>query len=271
MVSLYPSPLQVVLERLGCGDPARGVLFFWDEVSGWPSGTLDILVNGGVLRQAQPIATIECDGCEENCVMPVTVYPAQEDKPGRAFINCDKREEIGRIHVDFRRMEQWQSSGELVAATLVQILDFIEPAKAIDGKRWHLGVLKGNANNKSLVVLLTEGGLELSLAGHTIALSEVLTVKKNALVLDKAKLVRLVNEPVGNTETKEERAERLKARLREEKTKGTKNFLQFVATEEGISVSRVKQLTATEKTPVSPFAALMFPTRSSSKKIKPKQ
>jgi hypothetical protein len=271
MVNHHPLPLQVVLERLGCGDPARGVLFFWDEVKRWPSGALDSLVKGGVLRQAQPMAVVECDGCEENCVMPVVVYPAQEDKPGRAFINCDKRDDIGRIRVDFRRMEQWQSSGELIAAALVQILDFIEPAKAIDGKRWNVGVLKGNANNKSLIVLLAEDGLKLSLAGHTVALSEVLTAKENALVLDKSKLVRLVNDPVGNTETPEARRNRLAARIKEEKAKRTKAFNQVVAAEEGISVPRLKQILELAKPALaSPFAAVMPSTKPSQKKSKSK-
>jgi hypothetical protein len=270
MVNHHPLPLQVVLERLGCGDPSRGVLFFWDEVKRWPSGALDSLVKGGVLRQAQPMAVVECDGCEENCVMPVVVYPAQEDKPGRAFINCDKRDDIGRIRVDFRRMQQWQSSGELVAAALVQIFDFIEPAKAIDGKRWNLGVLKGNANNKSLIVLLVEDSLKLSLAGHTIPLAEVWTVKENALLLNIAKLVRLVNDPVGNSETPEARRKRLVARIREEKAKGTKAFNQVVAEEERISLARLKQLTATKKVPASPFAALLSPKQTSLKKTEPK-
>lgn len=218
------------------------------------------------------MTAVECDGCEENCVMPVTVYPAQENKPGRAFINCDKRDDIGRIHVDFRRMEQWQSSGEIIAAALVQILDFTESAKAIDGKRWNLGVLKGNANNKGLIVLLAEDGLKLSLAGHTVALSEVLSTEENALVLDKSRLVRFVSDPVGNAETPEARRDRLAARIKEEKAKRTKAFNQVAADEEGLSLSRLKQILKSAKpTPTSPFAALMPSTKPSQKKTQLKR
>jgi hypothetical protein len=271
MVNHHPLALQVVLERLGSGDPVRGVLFSWDEVKKWPSGALDCLVSGGLLRQTQPMPVVECDGCEQNCLMPVVVYPAREDNPGRAFINCDKRDDIGRVRVDFRRLEQWQSSGELVAAALSERLDFIESAKTPDGKRWNLGVLKGNANNKSLVVLIAEDGLNLSLAGYTIALAEVLAVKENVLALDKAKLVRLVNDSVGNTETPEGRRNRLTARIKEEKAKRTKAFNQVVAEEEGISVPRLKQILKPPKlAPTSPFAALMPSTRPSQKKTKPK-
>jgi hypothetical protein len=97
------NPLQIVLERAGHADPAKGAFFFWDEVKGWPAGILDILVTSGLLQQAQPMDIIECDGCEVKCIMPVIVYPAQENKAGRAFISCDKPEDMGRIKVSFAR------------------------------------------------------------------------------------------------------------------------------------------------------------------------
>jgi hypothetical protein len=251
------NPLEVVLERFSGTDPAKIALFFWDEIQEWPSGTLDIFVKAGLLKPTQPMNVIECDGCEDKCSMPVVVYPAQEDKPGRAFINCDKRDDIGRVRVDFERMKQWQATGELIAASLVQLLGFAEPAKAMDGKRWNIGVLKGNATNKSLVLLAVEDSLKLLLAGYTIELAEVLTIEKNTLALDKKKLVRLVNDPVGNTESTEARQERLAARIKEEKSKMTKNYNEVVAAEEGISISRLKQILAPAKpAPIDPFAAL---------------
>lgn len=54
------------------------------------------------------------------------------------------------------------------------------------------------------------------------------------------------------TETPEQRRERLKVRVREEKAKGTKAFMQVVAKEEGISPSRLKQLVAAESAPAAP-------------------
>lgn len=238
------APLQIVLDRLGCAAPAQGALFFWDEVKDWPSGALDMLVTGGLLQPAQPMVTIECNGCEENCTMPVVVYPAQEDKPGRAFIACDKRDDMGRVHVDFRRMEQWQVTGELIAATLARLLGLSQPdTQAADGGQWSIGTLKGRKHN-SPVTLQAGGSLTLALAGHIIPLVDVLTIEKNALTLEKAALIRLVDNPAGdsNAETPEARKARLIARVREEKAKKTKPFLQVVAKEEGISESRLKQI-----------------------------
>ena len=268
------APLQVVLERAGYAVPAKGAFFFWDEVKDWPAGALDVLVTSGLIQPAQPMSTIECDGCEENCIMPVTVYPAHEDRPGRAFITCDKHDDMGRVHVDFRRMEQWQATGGLIAATLARLLGLPRTASlATDGKQWNVGTLKGKKHN-SPVTLLAGDTLTLALAGHTVPLVEVLTIKENALALDKAALIRLVDNPAGDaeTETPEARRERIKARVREEKAKGTKAFLQVVAEEEGISQTRIKQLVKDDAPPEndspknSPWADLLTNTKQTSSK-----
>ncbi|HUX89893.1 MAG TPA: hypothetical protein VMV48_04300 [Gallionellaceae bacterium] len=271
----HSNPLQIVLDRAGYADPAKGAFFFWDEVKDWPAGALDVLVTSGLVQQAQPMATIECDGCEENCIiMRVEVYPAQGDKPGRAFIICDKPVDMGRIRVSFDRMRQWQVTGGLIAAALARLLGLPRSAtQATDGKQWNIGTFKGKKHN-SPVALLAGGSLTLALAGHTVPLVDVLAIEKNALALDKAALTRLVDNPAGDAEaeTKEARRERIKARIREEKAKGTKAFLRVVAEEEGISESRIKQLVK-DDAPVeedelknSPWADLLTKTKQTSSK-----
>lgn len=56
-----------------------------------------------------------------------------------------------------------------------------------------------------------------------------------------------INEPV-QKETKQERYARISVRVKEEKIKGTKAYLRVVAKEEGISVSRIKQIINANKT-----------------------
>jgi hypothetical protein len=61
-------------------------------------------------------------------------------------------------------------------------------------------------------------------------------------------------------ETREQRADRLRRRVAEEKSKGNKAFLKTVAKEEGISETRLKQLLGPAKTPAKntagPWSAL---------------
>jgi hypothetical protein len=73
-------------------------------------------------------------------------------------------------------------------------------------------------------------------------------------------------------ETPEQRAVRLTARIAEEKAKGTRAFLKVVAVEEGISISRLKQIrVARIKKPAPNIYSQLVATKSqtSSKKSKP--
>lgn len=249
--------MQTVLERLGYADPAMGAFFPWDEVKGWAPGALDALAASGLLQKAQPATAIECDGCEENCAMPVTIYPAQEGKPGKAFITCDKRDDIGRVQVDFRRMEQWQATDGMIAAAMASLLGISQPsAPAVDGKQWHIGTLKGRKYNGQVALVAGNNRLALALGGHTIPLVDVLTFEGNNLALDKAALIRMVDNPTSKseTETPEARKARLIARVNQEKAKGTRAFLQVVADEEGIHKSRLQQIISEKQKSISSTA-----------------
>lgn len=239
------NPLQSILERLGYADPAMDAFFPWDEVKSWPPGALDALVASGLLQKAQPATAIECDGCEESCTMPVTVYPAQGDKPGRVFITCDKRDDIGRVQVDFQRMAQWQATDGMVAATMDNLLGISQSsAPAADGKQWHIGTLKGRKHNGQVTLIADGNSLALALGGHTIPLVDVLTFEGNSLAVDKGALIRMVDNPASKseTETPEARKTRLVDRVSQERAKGTRAFLQVVANEEGIHKSRLQQI-----------------------------
>lgn len=219
-----------------------GAVFSDDEIKNWPTSITNILLKHEILQRAQPARVVECKGCEENCIMPVNVFPAENKQPARAFVACDKRNDVGLVPVDISRLQQWQSTIEMIATNLMVLLQLpqITP-KLVASKQWHIGVLQGK-KHKSPILLLSENNLSLSLAGYTITLLEVLSIQENTLALDKSKLLRLVDKPTGSSETPEDRRKRLKSRIREEKAKGTKAFLKVVAKEEGISVSRLKQI-----------------------------
>lgn len=81
----------------------------------------------------------------------------------------------------------------------------------------------------------------------------------------------LVDMPQGNSETPEARRTRLKARVAEIKAKGTKAFLKFVAEEESISRTRLKQLLKDEplvndNLSNSSWSGLLVTTRQASSK-----
>jgi hypothetical protein len=105
-------------------------------------------------------------------------------------------------------------------------------------------MLKGKKGSSHLV-LLADGRLSLTLAGHSIALADILALESMGFKLDKQTLVRLVDKPVagaGDKESATQRRAMLKKRVQAEKNRGNKTFLKTVAGDEGISVSRLKQL-----------------------------
>mgnify|MGYP000530610752 CR=1 FL=1 len=232
-----------LLERVGARHGAT-VAVSNHELSEWPSGTVAAMKSQGLLTKARPAMSAVCPGCERECVMPVHVLTGKAREP-TAFIVCDKRSDINRVDVPISYLEQWQTSGDSIADLIADLLGLDRPrANGTDAARWEIGVLKG-AKHSSHVVLLADGKLTLSLAGHSVSLADVLTLDGDAFKIDRRTLARLVDQPVagaGDVESATHRRERLKKRVQAVKNKGTKAFLKTVAEEEGITVSRLKQL-----------------------------
>ncbi|MHB9100127.1 MAG: hypothetical protein ACYC2E_01215 [Sulfuricella sp.] len=260
------TPQGALIELLGRVGACRGaaVLVNEDELSQWPGVAVTAMKSQRLLAKARPASSAICPGCERDCVMPVHTPPATGTPA--SFIVCDKRSDVNRVPVPISKLEQWQTTGGLIADALARLLGLSQPStQAVDGGQWHIGLLKGKKYN-SPVALLAGDNLTLSLAGHAVPLVDVLGIEKNALALDKAALIRLVDNPEGNGEDPEARRERIKARVGEEKAKGTKAFLKVVAEEEGLSVSRLKQLVAKKTVPTGILTGL-YPIP---KKTKPK-
>ncbi len=250
------TPEAALIELLGRVGAGHGgpVLMTDHELNHWPSATVAAMKKQGLLTKACPATSTMCPGCERECVMPVHVLTHTAYGP-EAFIVCDKRSDINRVAVQINRLEQWQASGGSIAALLASLLGLHGAGmNGTDAGRWEIGMLKG-AKHSSHLVLLADGRLNLTLAGHSVALADVLTLEGDAFRMDRRVLNRLVDQPIagaGDIESATQRRDRLKKRVQTVKAKGTKAFLKTVAKEEGISVSRLKQLLKEESEPAKP-------------------
>lgn len=187
------NPLQVVLERVGSADPVKGAFFFWDEVSDWPAGTLDLLKANGLLKQAQPMNTIVCDGCEENCDMPVVVYPAQDDRHSRAYVECDKRDDIGCVSVNLDRMKQWRCTIDAVCGFIASSLGLRRSDRKIAvADLWEIGVAKG-VKRSQMLCLQTSGSMVLVAGDNKLPLIDVIEYRDGVYLLDDALVMQLVD------------------------------------------------------------------------------
>ena len=242
------TPLEALLElldRVGASRDAAA-LVSEEELSRWPAEAVRELKAKKLLQRASPAVSVVCPGCEQECVMPVHT-PSAGAGAAASFVVCDKRDDINRVAVSAERLRQWRASGAAIADVITGLLGLRSPdAGAISSGRWEIGMLKGRKHS-SHIVLIADGQLTLCVAGHTVALADVLTLDGDSFKLDKQTLIRFVDKPVagaGDQESAAQRRERLKKRVQAEKAKGNKAFLKTVSEEESISVSRLKQLLA---------------------------
>lgn len=239
-----------LLERVGAQRGAA-IVVSDQELNEWPGDAVAAMKSHGLITKARPAASVVCTECERECVMPVHILSGSAHGP-EAFIVCDKRSDINRVPVPISCLEQWQVSGPSVANLLASLLALHRSgAGDTSNGRWDIGMFKG-AKHASHLVLLADGTLTLALAGHSIALADVLTLEGNRFTVDKRTLNRLVDQPIagaGDAESAAQRRERIKKRVQALKAKGIKAFLKVVADEEGISVSRLKQLLHEESAP----------------------
>ncbi|MEJ1402431.1 MAG: hypothetical protein RPU73_00935 [Candidatus Sedimenticola sp. (ex Thyasira tokunagai)] len=245
------TPQAVLIELLDrvATHPGEKVLIRNDELRRWPAEAAEVLKSHNLIRKTRQAASVVCDECEKECIRPVQTVRAPSGAL-RVFIICDKRDDVDRLPVPIERLEQWQTSGPLIAELLTGLLGLVPPVVQDSALgRWEVGLLKGKKHSSHLV-LMAGDTLSLYLAGHSVPLSDLLTLENNQITIDKRALIRLVDQPVagaGDVESAEQRRERIRKRVDELKAKGVKAFLKTVAAEEGIGVSRIKQLLQDEQ------------------------
>jgi hypothetical protein len=186
--------LEHIFERLSRAAWGE-VTFSTDEAAHWPDGKLEALIKSGLLERAEPAQVIECDGCERNCFMPVYIRPAEGNRPARAFISCDKPENVGRVPVELERLAQWRITGAALGGVTARLLGLAKaPQEDSAGKCWTLGRLKGK-ECKGEVKLSIESEATLIVADQSIPLVHVLSLNGCQLKANKDAVLRLLGAP----------------------------------------------------------------------------
>jgi len=232
-----------LLDRVAASREASALLNA-DELGQWPEEAVTAMKAQKLIIMARPASSLACPGCEEACAMPVHTISTPSGEPA-PFIVCSKRDDIGCVPVPVAHLERWRTSGDAIAGLLADLLGLRRSnAGGSSVGRWEVGMFRGTKHAGHLVLLAREK-LALTLAGHSIALAEVLALEGGGFKVDKRRLTRLVDRPVagaGDVESAEQKRERIKRRVNKLKAQGERAFLKTVAEEEGLSTSRIKQL-----------------------------
>ena len=85
-----------VWELLQCLGADGDTMIPWEQFRRWPKGAVDTLQDAGWLKPGDRAETVECPGCEENCPVPVAIFPADEGPGMRVFVACEDRN-FGRV------------------------------------------------------------------------------------------------------------------------------------------------------------------------------
>lgn len=161
----------------------------WEQLRHWPDGAIDVLVTAGLLKPENTATVIECMGCFEHCLMPVTV------QHGKAFVMCGDPN-FGRVKIPQECLQQWQISRAGLAKWFAGKLRIKEKPELdkVTGD-YKIGNFKAG-KRVGLLVLGFADGVVLKAGGHVLPLIEVLEVTTGRLGVDQLAVANLVDLPV---------------------------------------------------------------------------
>ena len=184
--------LQDLVQRLGSGDDT---VLTWEQVRQWPKVAIDAFQKAGWIKPTVAASTVECSGCEENCFMPVHILPARNGQPARAYVACDRPAGMGRVNIPLSRLRQWQITEAQVAGWLSRALGLKAKAERDPASgTFTLGNLQGKKRLGSLK-FDTATPASLTVAGHSLPLSDVVDFKRDDLRIDRAAILDIVDLP----------------------------------------------------------------------------
>lgn len=165
----------------------------WIAVSLWQQPAFKLLLDNKLIIPISKATTIQCQGCENNCMVDVTcrIYP----KGTRYFAMCEDpfmHEQMGRMTVPPEQLNQWQFSIKQLAVVIAELLGLLSTISyKTDQKSITLGALKSKTGRKSVV--LNVEPLSLIVNQSVLPITEVLYFEANKLALDKAKIDHVLN------------------------------------------------------------------------------
>lgn len=184
--------LQELIQRLGSGGDST---LAWEQIREWPKGAVEGFEKAGWIKAAAPASTLECPGCEHNCFMPVHVLPEANGRPSRAFVACDRRDDMGRVKIPLVRLRQWQVTESQVARWVSGALGLkAKPEHEKTSGAYKLGDLQGNKRVGSLE-FDTAKSVSLKSSGHSLPLIEVVYFEGDYPCIDRTAIQGLVDLP----------------------------------------------------------------------------
>lgn len=185
--------IDALLELLGRVGACRGAaaLVNDEELLQWPGMAVKAMKSQKLIVKARPASSAICQGCENNCVMPVNRLFATTGKPS-LFINCDKRSDINRVPVLPERLTQWQCNADLVSGFIATSLGLRSTDRYThNADRREIGIVCGE--KRSQMLCLETSGLNLIIGNSKVPLAEVIEFHNGVYTLDAVSIRKLAD------------------------------------------------------------------------------
>lgn len=125
--------------------------------------------------------------------MPVHVSPGIQGQPVKAYVACDRRDDMGRIPIASPLLQQWQITEYQVARWIARTLELKGKSKKDkEPGTIHIGNAQGKKKSGSLE-WVGQTPISLKASGHFLPLIEVIYFKGNHLQIDQAAIIKMVD------------------------------------------------------------------------------
>jgi len=187
-----PEPTQVLRMLLATlGSNGRDPLLIpRSQIVAWPPPFFDALVDASLLRPAGSARVVVCPECDDACPMNVYFETHPQTGNSRAFIVCDRRDDIGPVGLNPADLQQWHLSRRQLADFLVKELFLTPSAASADAAAIALG-WTSSKHGRRQVRLQFGRAPQVSLDDHEILLDQLLSWNGIALTVDN-ELFRLI-------------------------------------------------------------------------------
>ena len=188
------TPEAALIELLGRVGARLGesVTVSTEELNQWPAAAVSALKSQGLLLKARPAKSVICDGCEQDCSMPVQTV-TRANGSVTSFVVCDKRSDTNRVPIPAARLALWRCDAQAVCGFVAACLGLqqttVQPSEP---GLLPIGIARGNKRTQMLC-LRVRGHLALVAGTNAMPLADVIGFENGGFTLDHAVIHQMVD------------------------------------------------------------------------------
>ena len=188
------TPEAALIELLGRVGARLGesVTVSTEELNQWPAAAVSALKSQGLLLKARPAKSVICDGCEQDCSMPVQTV-TRANGSVTSFVVCDKRSDTNRVPVPAALLALWRCDAQAVCGFIAASLGLqqttVQPSEA---GLLPIGMARGNKRTQMLC-LRVRGHLALVVGADAMPLADVIGFENGGFTLDRSVIHQMVD------------------------------------------------------------------------------